>query len=306
MSCTTKLFRVATGSQNTNTIAVLRSINLYAYHQEWPLSSRPQLEDRSIEYPNGSNSAEGGQAGWDATLKFTSLQDLANSLVKGVQLPEPAQEKFGDRWEEPIGRGEIKRLAIMADGDQAGEWYANGKTFYPVTAKPNKLGNSEPVALFHELLHTIGLYTMPSKSTILLMGCLAGQGPDGTDLLTALSEIWPGRRVVGFDVLGSVQVGKMRDAKAKALHAGMKLTWFRSGFEYKAREQHNDAEIGRRWDTLEWASEFSREHAKIVKDGKVLQCPTGEICPVPQAPSPSQPAHSDKPRRPSHPMRSHK
>jgi len=64
------------------------------------------------------------------------------------------------------------------------------------------------------------------------------------------------------------------------VYAGMKLTSFRSGFDLMAREQSNLEEIGRRWNTLPWASEFSKEHAKIVLNQKVIQCPSEEICPV--------------------------
>jgi hypothetical protein len=59
----------------------------------------------------------------------------------------------------------------------------------------------------------------------------------------------------------------------------MKLTWFRSEMEYKARQRDNEDEIGRRWSRLEWASEYSKEHRKIVRDRKVLECPAAEICP---------------------------
>ena len=279
MSSSRKVFRVATGGQ-TNTIAPPpRNINLYAYHTDGfgKLDACPYLDDESIQYPGGD---EHGQAEWDVTVRFNSLLDLAGQLEAGVRLENTTKRKFGSMYREPIRRGEISRLAIMAHGDQAGEWYVNGKMAPPLTASANKLGNSNPVGEFHSALHTIGLYTKPSISTILLMGCLAGQGGDGTALLAELSDIWPNRQVVGFDVLGYRHAGVMMRTKEKTLNAGMKLTWFRSGFDYIARQFANEEEIGRRWSKLPWASEFSKEHAKIVVNRKVVQCPSEEICPA--------------------------
>lgn len=284
MGSSTNVFRVATGGQ-TNTIAPpRRNINVYAFHQDFGgpnggVALCPYLDDESIEYPNGDRR---GQAGWDVAIRFGSLAELADKLTKGVSLDPGTKRRFGRRYSAAIQRGEIARLAITAHGDQAGEWYANGKSQRPLTAEVNKLHTSRPVAACRASLHTIGLYTMPLKSTIILMGCLAGQGALGTALLSALSTIWPNRQVVGFDVLGYVDGGQMKltGAGNPYSYAGMKLTWFRSGFDLLARHQSNIEEIGRRWDNLPWASEFSQEHAKIVENQKVIQCPSGEVCPV--------------------------
>jgi hypothetical protein len=286
MSSSRKVFRVATGGQ-TNTIAPpLRNINVYAYHRDADPASGgfekihpcPFLKNESLQYPNGDSS---GQAGWDVAVPFTSLKDLASQLEAGVRLEDKTERKFGTRYRQSIQRGEIARLAIMAHGDQAGEWYANGKKAPPLTASANKLGNSHPAADYHSALHTIGLYTKPSTSTILLMGCLAGQGRDGTALLTVLSSIWPNRQVVGFDVIGYRFPTKMwRGIGDATWNAGIKLTWFRSGLEFLAQPQRNQSEIEKRWNELPWASEFSKEHAKIVLNQKVIQCPSEEICPV--------------------------
>jgi hypothetical protein len=282
MGCSTKLFRVAT--EETGTIAGdLRQINVYAYNADFAerLLACPYLPDATIEYPAGSNT---GQAGWDVAFQFTDVKDLAEKLEAGVTMTAQTKRRFGDRHGLPIRRGEIARLAVMAHGQQGGEWSVNGKKYVPVMAKPGP--TAESVESLAPYLHRIGLYTRPGLSTIILMGCLAGQGQGGTELLMALSQIWPGRKVVAFDVLGNRHPTAMFRSLAEAgfvgevgSYAGMKLTWFRSEFEYLARQRENQDEIDRRWPTLEWASESSKEHAKVVLDGKVLQCPAGEVCP---------------------------
>jgi hypothetical protein len=311
MGCTTDLFRVATGGKANTIAGPLRNINVFAaVHKDFGiLAECPYLEDRTMEYPNGDRK---GQAGWDVAVSYTDLDDLARKLEAGIVMEETTKRRFGDRCSEPIQPGEITRLAIMAHGGQAGVWYPNGKWKggVPVTVGGSLLpdgGATELLERWRVPLERIGKYTraQPVGSTIILMGCMAGQGKGGTELLMALSEIWPGQKVVGFDVIGYRDSGMAyRGNSLGGEYVGMKLTWFMSDIEFEANQRRNHDEIGKRWDELEWASEFSKDHAKIVRDQRLIKCPAEEkICPedgvYPTPPKPAKGVGGSGPAKPA-------
>jgi hypothetical protein len=276
MGCSTRTFRVATGEgSDTNTIALpLRNINVLAFPKRdfGKLHRCPYLSDLSIEYPSGDHR---GQAGWDIAIPYENLEDLANNLDVGVRLDDETEARFGPRWAQPIRPGEISRLAFMTHGDQGGEWYANGEHSFPLMAKPHAEGESVEVAA--SVLRRIGRYTKPFGSNIILLGCLAGQGKGGTELLMALSAIWPRCTIAGFDVIGYRHAGTMTKGRAgDGEYAGMKLTWCKSQLEFQGGGR---TKVDAKWDQLEWASEFSKDHAKLVMDQRLLRCPPDELCP---------------------------
>src|SRR5262249_14745402 len=152
-------------------------INVWAYNTDFGVLCRNGALDKSsgLSYPQGNDQ---GQAGWHVTVPFATLNELANKLSTGIAMPK----QFCGNWFddcEAIAKGEISRLAILAHGDQGGVWAANGKKGTLVT--PANLGDYQPD------LNTIGLFTEES-ATILLTGCLSGQGTEGTKLLVALSR----------------------------------------------------------------------------------------------------------------------
>jgi hypothetical protein len=178
----------------------MRDINVWAYHADFgTLCLNAKLDTSTgLSYPTGDTH---GQAGWDVAVKFSTLDDLTKKLSDGLPMPPQfCGQRFKDC--EPVARGEISRLAIMAHGYHGGLVMVNGKgssTFL----------TPDTVASFHNSLRTIGLYTR-AKSTILFTSCLAGQGEDGTRLLKGLSGVWPGRWVVGFSTIGYRHPGAMR------------------------------------------------------------------------------------------------
>jgi Domain of unknown function (DUF4347) len=241
--------------------------NVWAYHTDFGTLCEDAELDRpaslfgsggspSPVYPDGNRQ---GQGGWDISVSFTDLHDLALKLTAGV--------KVDDR---PIQRGEIKRLAICAHGDQGGRLYIKGKKNRETSlSASNVLG-------YHSDLHTIGLYTREG-STILLMGCLAGQGTDGTALLVALSGVWPGRTVVGFSTIGYRHPGEMKRRGQPCELPGMRDTDALDALLVKRNKwdgQWND------FSALPWASEGSI-HAKVVVGGVVQRCPPDELCTAP-------------------------
>jgi hypothetical protein len=226
-----------------------------------------------------------GQAGWDVAVKFSTLDELAKKLSDG--LPMPGQfcgKRFADC--EPIARGEISRLAIMAHGDHGGSVAVNGKNNPTVLTADN-------VSSFHNSLHTIGLYTR-DKSIILLTSCIAGQGEAGTRLLKALSAVWPGRWVVGFSTLGYRHPGAMKRVGEPCELPGMRDTDAPHplfGNPYRFDKVWGD------FKKMPWASENSI-NAKVVLNGTVQRCPPGESCgPAKPATKPAPQSPGMKPRK---------
>ena len=259
----------------------MRDICVWAYNSEvLPVCRNARLDTTSgLSYPDGNKQ---GQAGWDVAVPFKTLEDLAKNLTDGVAMPR----QFCGNWFQdcdPIQRGEILRLAIMAHGDQGGKLAVSGSGEQPLTAAN--------VKDFHSTLHTIGLYTR-EKSTILLTGCLAGQGEEGTRLLKALSEVWPGRWVVGFTTIGYRYGGVMKRSGETCVLPGMRDT------DAPAYLFANPPKWDKLWgdfDKMPWASEKSI-NAKVVRNGVVERCPPGEICkndPTP-IPKPSQRPHPSR------------
>jgi hypothetical protein len=155
----------------------------------------------------------------------------------------------------------VSRLAIHAHG-LAGKFFIDGKNADPLT--------KDNIAARHKDLEDIGLATTPD-ATILLVGCLAGQRKEGTQLLQALSGVWPGRTVVGFVSVGYVHGGNMwrSGLLTDCIEPGMRDT----DHLYPSLSAKQQEDYGKIWGDLTklpWASENS-PHAKIVKDGVVLR-----------------------------------
>jgi hypothetical protein len=263
----------------------MRDINVWAYSADFGTLCRNAKLDTStgLSYPSGDTH---GQAGWDVAVRFSTLDELAKKLSDGLPMP---RQFCGQRFKdcEPIARGEISRLAIMAHGDHGGKVAVNGKDSSTFLTADN-------VASFHNSLHTIGLYTR-DKSTILLTSCIAGQGENGTRLLKALSGVWPGRSVVGFATIGYRHPGAMSRSGDACELPGMRDTdapdpLFASGPRFD-----------RLWGDFEkmpWASEKSI-NAKVVLNGVVQRCPPDERC-TPATPPIKKPAPQSprmKPRK---------
>jgi hypothetical protein len=130
------------------------------------------------------------------------------------------------------------------------------------------------VRTHHDDLHNIGLSTRERGSTVLLMGCLAGQGPSGTQLLVELSRVWPGRRVVGFSTIGYRHPGEMKRRGDPCEFPGMRDTDAPAGLYANPRRFDS---MWSDFTRMPWAAETSL-HAKVVLNGAVLRCPPDELC----------------------------
>jgi hypothetical protein len=243
----------------------MRDLNMWAYQRNdfGSVCENARLDNSSgLKYPAGSKQ---GQAGWDVAVPYNSLDELAKKLTLGIAMPKEYCGKWLGKC-DPVERGELGRLAIMAHGEQGGQFAVNGKL-------SDKILKAETVEDSRNALQTIGLYTR-ADATILLVGCLAGQGKEGTALLKALSAIWAGRIVVGFSMLGYRYGGEMKRVGEGCVMPGMRDT------DAPADIYATPPKWDKLWgdfDKLPWASESSI-NAKVVRNGIVERCPPNELC----------------------------
>jgi hypothetical protein len=208
---------------------------------EYPWSARP-IATADEDY---------GEAGWDIGLNYSGLTDLATRLSTLARPDWVAGTGV-------IGRGEIRRLAIHAHGN-SGELLVNGTGAPKLTAAA--------VPSMHRDLNRIGLLTPDdpvNPAVILLVGCNAGMGRAGTDLLLALTRVWPNRKVVAFASLGYVAGGEMLRSGAGCTEPGMRDT-------DTLHPGEADRAAGRMWHNRRdwpWASERS-PRAKVALNGEI-------------------------------------
>ena len=267
-----------------------RWIAAWAYHEEFGTICRDARlggGGSSRRYPGGSSS---GQAGWHVAIGFSNLSGLASRLgpgsggVSGTAMPA----YFCGNWFDDcpaIRAGEVRRLAILAHGCP-GRFFINGgggrrpdgtsySCYSPDPARPPLTSQNarDPSGGFHPHLHQIGLATS-QDATVFLMGCDVANGPEGWQLLRALSHVWPGRRVVGFTTSGYRHSGEMyRGSGDYCQEPGMRDTPIGGalhGMERMLDEMWDD------FTQMPWASERS-PHAVVARDGQIIHTGTGVI-----------------------------
>ena len=210
-------------------------------------------ELQSLKYPEGTTD---GQAGWDMGLSFVKFRDFATKLRRPLDVPGHICGKTGGKCQ--IRTGQITRLAINMHGLADGAAFVNGKEEEPLTA--------DNIHKFFSELEAIGQSTS-SDSIILLMGCVAGLGENGSRLLSALSNLWFGRKVVGFATLGFAHGGGMARSGAGCSEPGMRATKEVASGHPLDRDKVQD--LLAIWDdsnALPWASEDFRS-AKVALNG---------------------------------------
>lgn len=257
--------------QNLNKhLSTARPISVWAAAPDVPIfpcfDARLNGEDTKITYPNGTNL---GQAGWDMGINYINLKDLADKLKRNpMEIPSHVCGK--EECDRVLKKGQIYRLAINAHGN-TGEIRINGKTKEAVT--------SANIDKFREDLHDVGLAVSEYGGTILLMNCVAGRGKEGSKLLKALSNIWTGRKVVGFITIGFAWGARMKRPGTGCTEAGMRATHSIASLEEREhRSNWNDLNI------LPWAWEHVKlqrtdrqgnDHmvpvAKIALNGSIIQ-----------------------------------
>jgi hypothetical protein len=218
-----------------------------------------------MPYPEG---LPRGQAGWDLGLTITGI-DALPALLKGRKLPP---------WlggEKKIPHGAVNRLGICAHG-RGGfvRLYAADLTV-ALTPRALKAGSSK----VKDDLLALEPWLAPD-ATVLFMSCRAGGTGDGHLLLRQLSELWPGRKVVGFWTVGYIfetrmyrkgLFGRNTDAHEPGMRstnnegdaASMKGTKAYEDLEQEVKSRWNDL------DAYPWASETS-PHARVALNGTMI------------------------------------
>lgn len=213
-------------------------------------------KESTVDYPKGKPY---GQAGWEMGFRFSSLNDLANKLyLKPLKTPSHVP---------PIEKGSVSRLGIHVHG-LPGEIYFEGQD------KKKDALTIKSLKRFYKHLYNIGLSTS-QDATILIVGCLAGQGWEGRQLLEALSKVWPGRKVVAFTTIGFVSGGNQKRPGESCTEPGMRDTNNTSPSLTWAQQQDTYGPIWKDLKTLPWASETS-PNAKVAVNGNIIRKPNYE------------------------------
>jgi hypothetical protein len=107
-----------------------------------------------------------------------------------------------------------------------------------------------------------------------MMGCVAGQGEEGSEFLKKLSTIWPGRKVVWFATVGyshgSFQYSKGMDCNEPGMRDTIHVS--PAPDDSKIKKIRED-EYERKWPNLTdfpWCSEFS-PRVKTALNGKLVR-----------------------------------
>lgn len=222
--------------------------------------------DARLHGAGGSADDYSGQAGWDAGIHFSSLRDLASKLsAGGTKLPAHV---CGNAWFNcaPAGAGQVTRLAINAHG-LPGQLYVNGQNATPLTAANINDYVSD--------LKCIGFALAP-EATVILMGCIAGQGPGGTLLLQALQKVWPGRTIVAFVTVGFQNPDKMYRSGQGCTEPGMRdtISLFPTMTGRQAFATYDPLWTDFRY--LPWAAENS-PGAKVIRNGVIVTQPSFDL-----------------------------
>ncbi|NQT81741.1 hypothetical protein HQ563_01870 [bacterium] len=195
---------------------------------------------------------------YDGSIRIADLQDLVSKLENEVK----PHKSFCDNWFfdcSPIAAGQISKLGILAHGDVAGVVHIDGKHKPPM--KTNNL------AQYKAAWQRIAKFT-GKEAMIIFHSCISAVGSDGSSLLTGISNILPGRTIVGFTTIGyiwwsdgkrtgetCVEVFRMKDTDVKG---NLGDSFFRKRYrEYLVQVP-------------------SSPHAKWARDGKIIRWPREE------------------------------
>lgn len=199
-----------------------------------------------------------GQAGWDIGIKYgTGTFDKTPALITG-------------RCKGFL----LRKLAVNAHGD-AGEVAVNGVDEKAVAFQPQLTANN--LDTFSKVIDFLDK-VMVADGILLFQSCLAGNGKQGTDLLTRLSLRLKPRQVVGFSKLGYTDVHEQRRGGDKCIEPGVRDSKYPLDYgpDTKFARPQTDYEKYHKtgdWEDLKklpWQSETS-PHAKVAQDGRVIR-----------------------------------
>lgn len=248
---------------------------VWASHSQAPTNvcPDPRLDaGRTVlAYPAGHL---GGQAGWQATLSFTTISSLADKL-SALVIPD----YYGD---DNAGKGvipprRITRLCLNAHGG-GGIFAANG---------PNAMMNQDQQLNDGTVLSTKPEgeelrrdlrrieRTLAPGASILLLGCNVAQTSTGGYFLMGLSLVLKDHPISGMTTIGYAGGPRSSRGSEGCSEAGMRDTSF-----YRSSPDWNEEgrRVAQNWGDLNewpWASEVST-HAKTALNGEIVRTPDGD------------------------------
>jgi Hemopexin len=189
-------------------------------------------EDRLLGYPDGTPK---GQAGWQLGLRFTDPANLAATL-EGTPIPEFCGDD--DAGSGKVVPGMVTRLGLVAGGapgsfDTAAGRDDPGGRLTPSTVKSPSLRAN---------LERIGKMLEPG-APIVLFGADCARGPDGDELLEALSDVWADHPVTGFTRDGHAGAGRQRRPGALCDNPGLRAAGQSQVWLHEDLNQHRKAAL---------------------------------------------------------------
>jgi len=267
----------------------LKGINLYAIDRNWKAASPTVGLDAGVLITDGDfELSEPTGAPWArryakhraVSVVFDSLHELVTKLASFKGFTTDAKQTSLPQAEKgPLEAGGIQLLVMICHG-RPGVLFVNG-----VDEKGNSSEYLAPSTMttYSPDLKALGKY-LAADATVRFDSCNSGSdtyepnNPRGTDLLIALSKLWPGVRVVAFTDYG---IGQETDSSPHRFVAAEG-----SDIHYPEPEP---AFTGRDALKASWRSEHS-PHAKIAQNGTIIKQPVPEVlrnqylsCPIDQA-----------------------
>jgi hypothetical protein len=241
---------------------------VWAAHSQTPtlVCDDPRLDGgrARIAYPSGSLS---GQAGWQVSVRFTAIKDLAEKLSNLV-IPEFYGDDQAGKGRVPPGR--ITRLGMNAHG-MGGAFGANGpNAMTDWTQHVTDMKILEQSVLRADF-ERIGKMLAPG-APVLLLGCESGQTLAGGELVMSLSIVLRDHPVTAITSVGEAAGPKTKRSNAPCQEAGMRDTNF---LRAAANETEENKRVAEYWGNLKewpWASEAS-PRAKTALNGKIIRRP---------------------------------
>jgi hypothetical protein len=246
----------------------------------------------AASHPANPDGQTNGQGGWDIGVQFANLTDLAAQLEQLlVTLPRhmcwPSWQSVPHWSCNPVGK--VTQLAINAHGTP-GRIYTGGQPDYTGGIPDGYEGHMPAEEFFdlraeHLAISVRNLRSVAGDllrirdatevgSTIFLMGCMAGQGPEGAQLLKMLSQCLPDRRIVAFTTVGLLDDNMLRPGQG-CTEPGMRDTLH---VNESAKGQRPDGKLWNNLNLLPWASETS-PGAKIALNGQIIRQPPIDVGP---------------------------
>jgi hypothetical protein len=172
-------------------------------------------------------------AGWEVTARFDDLPQLDLLLA------------------DASNAGPIPKLGVLAHGDHPGVINI-GSTLVDID-------QPETIEATRARLTGLGHY-LTADADVYIFGCISGKGRQGSALLSELSQMLPGRRIIGFTKITAVEPSglpvpphiKMTDIESTALRGKI-------GFKEAATDTASTAKIARDGKIVKWPTDESKE-----------------------------------------------